>query len=161
MLLVSVTMQFKEEIFREFDEMITRYMHPARHPNIQFTEKTIDKWQRRMKNGEILYVVAMDKFTGDFLGFFGVENLPARDLEMGGWLKKSVHGHRFGQEAAAALKGWADQHLDYDYIRWPCAAENIASCKVAESLGGEVHRRYESTNESGLTWDFLEYRIPR
>ena len=35
---------------------------------------------------------------------------------MGVWLKKSVHGHGFGKEAMTAIKKWADDNLDYDYI---------------------------------------------
>ena len=114
-----------------------------------------------MKNGVELSTVVLLKETGEFLGRFVLENLDQKNPEMGGWLKPSAHGHHYGQEAAAGLKKWADEHLEYDHILWPCATENIASRKVAESLGGEIHKEYIKTTDSGKTWPFVDYWITK
>lgn len=159
LLLKAVTEEYTEDIFREFDDEITKYMYPAAHDDIEFTKNLVKKWRAELEAGTRLLVVVLDKNSKEFLGFFGVEDLEQRDIEMGGWLKKAAHGNKYGQEAVAALKKWADENVDYDYIKWPCAKKNIASCKVAESLGGEIKKEYEKTNESGYTWDYVEYWI--
>ena len=49
--------------------------------------------------------------------------------------------------------------FSYEHLIYPVAAENIASRKIPESLGGKVMKEYEKTNLSGRTWPFVEYWI--
>jgi len=97
------------------------------------------------------------KKSGEFLGCFAPEDLDKKNPEMGGWLKKSAHGHGYGRESAAALKQWADENLDYDHIIWPCAQANSASCQLTESLGGKIDREYEKKMASGSVWATRDY----
>lgn len=161
LILVPVSTKYTKEVFKEYREPLTKYMHhPSAGTLAELTERT-KKWERQIDASERLFMAVLLKETEEFLGCFSLENIKESIIEMGGWLKKSAHGNRYGQEAAATLKQWADANLDYEYIKWPCAKENIGSCKVAESLGGKVAREYEKTNTSGYTWDFVEYRIMR
>ena len=101
----------------------------------------------------------LKKETEEFLGCFSLENINEKSPEMGGWLKEEAQGHGYGKEAALAIKKWAHEHLLYQYILWPCAEKNIASCKLAESLGGVVKRTYKKTNQQGKTFTFYDYWI--
>ena len=101
------------------------------------------------------------KESKEFLGCFGLEGIKEKTPEMGGWLKQSAHGHGYGREAAAALKQWADENLEYDHILWPCAKENTSSCQVAEALGGKIHKEYVKKTDSGKTWASVDYWITK
>lgn len=127
--------------------------------NLDILKKQIKDREIDVKSGEGLPLVILLKKTDEFIGRFALEGIDQKTPEMGGWLKQSAQGSGYGTEVAAALKHWADENLDYDYILWPCAVENKASCKLAESLGGKIHRKYIKKNARGKTWDFLEYRI--
>jgi predicted acetyltransferase len=49
--------------------------------------------------------------------------------------------------------------MKYEYLKYPCVKENIASCKIAESLGGVVDHEYTEKNGSGEEQLLVEYHI--
>lgn len=104
-----------------------------------------------------MQLVIMDKASGEFLGCVGLHHIDKKDPEFGIWLKKEAHGNKYGVEAIAALKEWADDNLDYDYIRYPVVKENIASRKIAETVGGEPKREFMAKNANGDVMDEVEY----
>ncbi len=62
--------------------------------------------------------------------------------ELGIWLKQAAHGHKYGLEAITAIKNWAIENLDYEYLLYPVDRVNIASTKILERLGGKIFREY-------------------
>lgn len=159
--LVPVSDEHIEEIFSGFQEPTIKYMNSPAPKSLDEIKERHENWKVQLKEGTRLFMAVHLKETNEFLGCFALEDLDQDNPEMGGWLKNTAHGQRYGQEACAALKKWADENLEYDHILWPCAKENIASRKVAESLGGKIQREYVYTTNSGKTWDYLDYWIPR
>ena len=159
--LVPITMGHKEEIFREFQEPVTKYMYPKAPEKIEETEEFIKEAIVKLGNGEDLQMVVLLKDTDEFLGCAGLHHIDKPDPEFGIWLKKSAHRNKYGQEAMRALKNWADENLDYKYIKYPVVDENVSSRKVAEFLGGEVAREYDEKMMSGRTYRVLEYRMKK
>lgn len=159
--LVPVAKEHAKEIFQEYREPITQFMNYGAPDNLASVESRIQQRVSDMKAGLQLYMVVLQKDSGEFLGCFALEDLSERNPELGGWLKKAAHGKRYGQEVARALKQWADKNLDYDNLVWPCATANTSSRKLAESLGGTIHKQYEKKNNQGSTLDYLEYWIPK
>ena len=159
--LVPVTTKYAEQIFLEYRDPVIQYMNFGPPESLEILEKRIKEREKKMKNGIQLFMAAILKVSDEFLGCFGLEDLDKENPEMGGWLKKSAHGNGYGREAAAALKQWAEKNLQYDHILWPCAVANSSSCKLAESLGGQVHHEYEKTTARGTKWPFVDYWIPR
>lgn len=161
LVLVPLSEKYAEPCFLEYREPVTTYMNYGPAKSLDTVKDRILEAQNEMKKGVELSMVVLIKESGEFMGRFGLENLDQENPEMGGWLKESAHGNRYGQEAAAALKNWADKNLQYDHIVWPCAAANTPSRKLAESLGGKVQREYEKTNARGVVWSFVDYWIPK
>jgi len=159
--LVPGTVGFAEQIFLEYRDPVIQYMNYGPPESLEQLKERMKNREAEMKKGEQLFMAILLKETGEFLGCMALEDLKEENPEMGGWLKKSAHGHGYGREAAAALKQWAEENLEYDHILWPCAVANVSSCKLAESLGGKVHREYEKTTARGTTWPFLDYWIPK
>ena len=160
LLLVPVSREDSERVFSEYRDPVTFYMNNPPPESLESVETRMEGREKEMKEGILLFMAVLSKESGEFLGCFALEDLDKKVIEMGGWLKEGAQGKGFGKEAVAALKKWADENLEYDYAIWPCAKENTASCKLAESLGGKIAREYKKTNHTG-DWNYLEYQIPK
>lgn len=161
LLLVPVSREYTEEIFLEYREPMTTYMNNTTTGSREALEKRMIERENELKEGKVLFMVVLLKTSGEFLGCFALEDLDQKNPEMGGWLKQSAHGNRYGLEAAAALKKWADKNLEYDHILWPCATMNLPSRKLAESLGGKIHKEYEKKTASGKMWPYVDYWLTK
>lgn len=159
--LVSASGEHTQHIFSEYRYPVTHYMNHPAPDSLKSVEDRMKQREIEMKEGLGLYLAVLQKESGEFLGCFALEELNQEAPEMGGWLKKGAQGKGFGKETTLALKKWADEHLDYAYAKWPCAKENIASCKLAKLLGGRIAREYKKTNYTGYTWEYLEYHLPK
>ncbi|NQV13375.1 MAG: GNAT family N-acetyltransferase [Parcubacteria group bacterium] len=157
--LVPISLTYKDIIFAEFTPEITAYMHPRSAKHVSEIIDFIDNSLVGMKKGSNLQMVALKKVGNEFLGCAGLHNIDTTTPKVGIWIKKSAHGHKYGQEAMRALKIWADENLDYEHILYLVEQDNIPSRKVVESLGGKIARKFSKYNMSGRLQDMLEYRI--
>ena len=123
-LLEGISERYKEDIFREFDEEITRYMHPRPAGHIGETMSFIHKVRKDLASGSQIVACVLKSETREFLGCAGLHDIQTRCPELGIWIKKSAHGNGFGIEAMQALKKWADENLDYQFIKYPVDVRN-------------------------------------
>lgn len=157
--LVSLSEEYAKDIFQNFTEEITTYMHPAAPKTIDDVLAYVHEQFLEMQKGEQFPVIILNKETGEFLGGGGAHQLHSMTPALGIWIKQSAHGHGYGREAVTALKKWLDEHVTYTYIKYPVDRKNTQSRKIAESLGGVVEDEYKKTNMSGNVLDEVEYRI--
>jgi len=158
LLLLPISLEYKDDFFSEFTEEVTTYMYSRSAQIMVETEAFIQKSIQKLENGINLQLVILAKDSKEFLGGTGLYNLD-KEPELGIWLKKAAHGHKYGLEAIAALKEWADENLDYEYLLYLVDQRNIASRKIPEALGGKIIQEYEEINMSGNVLQTLEYRI--
>ena len=130
LVLKPVSLEYKDMIFSEFTDDTTKFMFPSTPKQIEETEKFIQESRDKMKKRTDLSVSIFNKETNEFLGGGGIHNLNTKTPELGIWIKKSAHGNKYGREAVAGLKDWADKNLDYEYLLYPVVKENIASKKI-------------------------------
>lgn len=157
--LKPILMEYKEEIYKEFTKDITTFMIPRPAKDISETEDFINDSIEKLKGGTNLQLVILDKETKEFLGCAGLHEVGKKNPELGIWVKKSAHGQALGKETIIALKEWADENLDYNYILYPVDEENIPSRKIAEALGGKIAREYDQKTIGGNILRYIEYRI--
>lgn len=157
--LVPISPQYREESFREFTPEITRFMLPKSPDTIEETDAFIASAELDLKNGKNLTIVVLKKETNEFLGCGGLHHIDTQTPEPGIWIKKSAHGHGYGVEAVTGLKEWADKNLEYEYLKYPVDKINIASRKIAESLGGIVKQEQMTVGMGGQQLDEVEYHI--
>lgn len=165
LLLKSIAMQYKTEIFKEFTSEIATYMTPRPAIDIFETESFINESLTGLIEASNLQLVIIKKDTHEFLGCTGIHNINAKapDLhpELGIWLKKSAHGNRYGIETIRALKQWAEENLDCNYLIYPVDRDNYPSRRIPERLGGVIVKEYDKQSLSGNTLHLLEYKIPQ
>jgi len=157
--LVPLTREYREKIFKEFTSEVTVFMYPRPPKSIEETDNFISQSLDKLKRGQDLQMVVLDKNTNEFMGCAGLHNLNTLTPELGIWLKKSAQGKGRGLETIATLKKWAEDNVEYDYILYPVADKNIPSRKIVESLGGKIAREYDQTGLGGNKYHCLEYRI--
>lgn len=159
LLLEPISLEYKEDIFKEFTAEITTYMYPAPAKEVSEVEGFIKASLDKSKEGSNLQFIVLEKKSKEFLGCAGLHHVDRLTPEMGIWLKKDAHGKAYGREAMTAIKEWADKNLDYEYILYPVAEDNIASRKIPESMGGLIEYEYQETGLGGNRFYCLEYRI--
>ncbi|MBT3816716.1 MAG: GNAT family N-acetyltransferase [Candidatus Magasanikbacteria bacterium] len=159
LLLQPITLDYAEEIFKEFTPEITTYMFPKSPDKIEETIEFIKTAIKKNETGIDFQVVILDKTTKEYLGNAGIHNINTKTPEFGIWIKKSAHGNAYGKEAMIAFKEWIDDNLDYDYILYPVDKANYASKRIPELLGGEIFREYDQKSMNNKDLHLLEYRI--
>ena len=159
--LLPISSKYRQDIFNEFTEPVARFTFPQPTGDIADTDMFISGSTEKMEQGEELQFVVIHRGSEEFIGCTGLHALLARP-EPGIWLKESAWNKGFGYEIVAALKSWADEHLDYTYLYYPVARENFASRRIPEKLGGKVEKReFESRNARGESHMSVAYRIYR
>lgn len=159
LVLQPITLEYKDEIFKEFTPEITTYMFPKSPEKIEETIEFIEVSIKENAEGSNFQAVVLHKKTKEYLGNAGIHNIDTKTPALGIWIKKSAHGNAYGKEAMRALKEWADANLDYEYILYPVVDVNYASKRIPEFLGGMVFREYDEENMNGRKQHLLEYRI--
>ena len=158
-LLQTITEDYTEEIFREFNAEITTYMHPAPAQDMEETLRFIQVSMERMRVGQNILTVILSPDGDQFLGCAGLHQPHTQTPELGIWLKKAAQGNAYGKEAIHALKAWADQHLNYKYLLYPVDKNNYASRRIPESFNAKIGRSYQDKSMDGRLLNILEYRI--
>ncbi|BAU43320.1 GNAT family N-acetyltransferase [Leptolyngbya sp. O-77] len=146
-------------VFQEFTAAIATFMYPKPPQEIRETDEFLSHALKQNTSGTDLHLTIRRRETAEFLGLCGMTQIQTPTPELGIWLKEAAHGQGFGKEAIARLKAWADEHLDYECLRYPVDRRNLASRKLAEHLGGRIVGKYTQMNLSGRMLDVLEYRI--
>ena len=159
LVLKPMSLDYVEETFKEFTPEITKYMNPRSPEKIDETREYYVSSIKKIEEGEKIEFNFFVKDTGEYIGNGGLSDIKTRTPELGVWIKKSAHGHKYGREAMVRLKQWADESLDYNYIKYPAVDENIASRKIPEFMGGVVEAEYDTVNQAGMKHHLVEYRI--
>ena len=157
--LIPISPAYREDIFREFTERVARYTYPQPTGDIADTDDFITASIENMEQGMELQFVAVLKRSGEFIGCTGLHDLWGRP-EPGLWLKESAWGKGFGFEIVAALKRWADQNLEHEFLYYPVNERNVASRRISEKLGGRLDPdTFIVENVRGKRQRMVAYRI--
>lgn len=159
LLLKPISIEYKKEIFSEFTEEITTYLPISPPLEISETELFIEQSRLALQNGKTLNLVLLSKDSEEFLGGAGVDYIDTGSPKLGVWLKKSAQGYKYGLEVITALKKWVEDNLNSEKILYPVDKANIASRKIAESLKGEIIRKYDCDKTNGETLHVIEYNL--
>ncbi len=159
LVLRPISLEYCEDIFKEFTDEVVVFMNPSPAKDISETEKFIFDSLEKMKSGSDVQQVIVNLANGEFLGCAGLHHINTSVPVFGVWLKKNAHGHKYGQEAMKGLKEWAEKNLKYEYLKYPVAVGNVASRKVAELLGGKIEKEFVGVKQNGEEMREVEYRI--
>ncbi len=159
LVLTPISLNHKEDIFREFTDDITRLMYPSTPKSIDETISFIEASIEGFLEKREIVVAILSKDTREYLGTAGLHRIDSRTPELGIWIRKASHGNGYGREAIKGLKDWADKHLAYEYLRYPVFVDNLPSKKIPESLGGIAKDEYETTNQKGEHHRAVDYYI--
>lgn len=158
--LKPISMQYAEEIFKEFTDEITKLMIPKTPSQIEEVQSFIESSIKNMQDRVELILVILDKISHEFLGVCALHGQPdPRRPVLGIWLKKTAHGNKIGQEAISNLVNWARTNIVYEYFVYPCDESNIPSRKIAEKLQGIKFRTQEIKSLSGNILKEIAYKI--
>ncbi|WP_395947380.1 GNAT family N-acetyltransferase [Caedibacter taeniospiralis] len=159
LLLETLSMEYAEDICKNFTAKITRWMWPSTPKTQAEINQHILEQQQAMSKGEELALLVLKKESQEFVGYIAIHALNTATPEMGIWLKEEAQGQGYGFEALSLLKDWAEENLSFNYLKYPVEKNNFASRALAEKLGGKVEAEYIKKSESGQILDEVEYRF--
>jgi len=160
LVLVPISEKYKQEMFDNLTSEITRYMLVATPKDISETESFVSMAIQKNREGTDFFVTFLSK-DGEFIGNGGLHKIDTKNPEFGVWIKKSAHGKGLGREAMMAIKDWADDNLDYEYLVYPVDERNVTSRKIPEAMGGVIAGKRNHENGNGEELKTVEYRIYR
>ncbi|MCP3943323.1 MAG: GNAT family N-acetyltransferase [Desulfobacteraceae bacterium] len=159
-ILQSIEKKYARQIFKEFTSEITRYMFPSPSKKIEETFLFICESINGMSSGWDLVLVIIEKESGQFIGCCGFHGkTDPRKPELGIWIKKSVHGKKYGRKSMGALMAWAVENIDFDYAVYPVDKANTASRKIAEGMGGIIFEERKIKLMGGRYLDEVVYKV--
>ncbi|MBN9217411.1 MAG: GNAT family N-acetyltransferase [Mesorhizobium sp.] len=144
-----------EEVFTAITPAITRFMQWEAPRSAAEFAKVWRSWLAPIVDGSDLHFVVRSLADHRCLGLVGLHAAKTQCPELGIWIREDSQGRGIGGEAVAAVAEWAIEHLDPECFEYPVAEMNIASRKVAESLGGSV-----VGSRSNAKYTAVVYRIP-
>jgi RimJ/RimL family protein N-acetyltransferase len=131
LVLKPITLSYDQDIFREYNENVTKYTVHGPNESIEAVDEFIKSSMEQAKNGESLTLVVVG---GEFFGLADIKRTNTATPEFGLWLKESAQGAGYGSELIFALADWAQHNLDFDYLIYRADKENVGSWKIAEKL---------------------------
>ena len=156
LLLIPVNMTHVQDIFDNFTTEITTYMYPKPAENIDETKSVVETFIKQRENKtDFVYAITKDD---KFIGLAGIHKLNDPVPELGVWTKKNAHGNKFGREAVTAIVKFM-RKIKFDSFIYPVDKRNVASCKIAESLGGVIKGKRTGKGMAGNELQIVEYWI--
>ncbi|MFV2055035.1 MAG: GNAT family N-acetyltransferase [Thiohalomonadales bacterium] len=158
--LSPISLDYIDDIFREFTNEITRYMFPSPPTEISQVISFIELSRQGMRKKHDLVFVIREISTGEFLGVCGMHGKTTpKTPELGIWLKKSAHFQHYGREAIYYLVEWVREKIIFTYLLYPVDRDNIPSRKIAEYLDGKIIHRGIKKSMSGSLLNEVVYKI--
>ncbi|HPO51056.1 MAG TPA: GNAT family N-acetyltransferase [Spirochaetota bacterium] len=158
-LLVPISFDYAEDIFREFRGDITTYMYPKPPDKIKETEDFIRESLEEMEKGNNIQLVILKADTEEFLGCTGAHKINTLTPELGIWLKRSARGNKYGINAIRLLVDWARKNIKYDFFKYPVDRRNLPSRRIPESFGATIKDEFRCVGESKNELDIVEYQF--
>ena len=143
------------DVFACITPAITRFMTWEPPPSQGAFADTWQSWLPAIAAQNDHYFVIRARTNGQCLGIAALHAMRTKHSELGIWLRADDHGKGFGKEAVTAVVRWASKELRPDYFEYPVAEQNLASRRIAISLGGSV-REHRSTPK----YKSVVYHIP-
>ena len=138
LILKPISYDYKDVIFKEFSQEITKYMAPKPAENIEETKAFIEQSIKGLENGSNLQMVIINKGNNEFIGCIGLHNINKNDPELGIWIKLSSYNNGYGLEAINGLINWANENIKFEYLKYPVDKMNISSRKIPEKNNGGI-----------------------
>ena len=156
---IPISMDYCTDIYKEFTKDIVKYMYPKEPLNIKETQYFIKDSIERLKEGNNLQLVIIDKSNNAFIGCSGLHGIGRNDPELGIWIKRKSQGNGYGRESIHALIKWARENITFEYLKYPVDKRNVASRKIPEDNNGLIMNEYKKINQNGFELDIVEYWI--
>ena len=145
-----------DEAFSCISPSMTRFMTWDPPASRQEFDGIWSEWLTGAADGTEFVFAVRHRTTDQFLGLAGLHRLRSDSPELGIWIREDKQGMAFGREAVQAVLEWASTVSQAPGFCYPVAEENVASRKIAESLGGQV-----VGHQSTPKYESVTYQIPR
>lgn len=157
---LALNQRFVVPIFEHFTAAVTRFMVPRAPHTLGEARDMVADTLDAMRAGHHLTLAVCSRQQGEFLGCLALNGVGTSNPEVGIWLKGTAQGQGVGTEALGSLLAWYQKHFVAEGYIYPADRRNVASCRLAQRLGGRLVRRYLEPSQHGYALDVAEFMIP-
>ena len=157
---LSLGHRFVVPVFDHFTAEVTRYMVPRPPRTLGEARDMVADTVDAMRVGHHLSLAVCSRNQGEFLGCLALNGIGTPTPELGIWLKGTAQGQGIATEALGSLLAWYQKHYSVDGYVYPADCRNLASCRLAQRLGGRLARRYMERSLNGYDLQVAEFWIP-
>lgn len=159
LILIPVSEDHIEEIFKYFNKQVTTYMIASEAKDIDETCEVVQKFIKQRKNNtDYVYAITL-KASNEFIGLVGVHNLQEEIPKLGIWTKIGSHGNHYGREAIGGVLEYA-KSLEIEKMHYPVDRRNVPSKSIPIFYGGKLIIDYkEIKTADGRTLEEEIYEI--
>jgi [ribosomal protein S5]-alanine N-acetyltransferase len=161
LILKPVSIEYAEDIYHYFDRDVTQFTYSEPNRDLEQAIDFIHAARMELLNRSGLSLAIIDRQSQEFLGICGILRTNTPTPEPGLWVKKTSHGRGYGKESMTGVVQWVWQNMKCDRLIYKADRRNLASQKIARSLGGELVGEEENINPHGKVLDLLVYQIDR
>lgn len=126
-----------DDIYRHFNEQVTRYMFPPAAKDRKEMQAAVHRFMTQWSSGTDAVFTVVRKGSEEFIGVAGLHGLKQEIPEIGIWTKLEAHGRHYGREAVGGLIGYA-RTLGLRVLCYPVDRRNIPSRKIPRFYGGQL-----------------------
>lgn len=117
--LIPVSDKHVDDIVTYFTNEVTEYMYPSGSKSQDEIRHWVFVKNIEMKQNAEMIMAVILKENNEFLDIAAIHQVNTKTPELGIWIKKSAQGKKYGRESITALKIWAENNLEYLYLKYP------------------------------------------
>jgi len=141
--LKPISYDYTEEICMEFIPKLKNKTTQETIVNIEKSKQMIGKSLKELKNGTILKMVIISKYSNEFIGLIELNEINTIEPFVEIWIKKASRKKGYGLEAMNGLLEWTNENIKFNYIYYSLRKKTIIKRKEPRINNGKTIKVYK------------------
>jgi RimJ/RimL family protein N-acetyltransferase len=142
------------------DPEVIRHTFDAPPASIESERAHLVAYQDVYRDDGFARLAAIDRASGEFLGWCGLRKQPDGEIDIGYRYKRAAWGRGFATEASRVCLAYGFRELGLARIIATAFVENVASIHVLEKLGLVFEERFEQKGQAILRYAIAKSAWP-
>ncbi|MDD6794472.1 MAG: GNAT family N-acetyltransferase [Clostridiaceae bacterium] len=156
--IIKADLKYLNDYYKEFTAEICQYQYPDPFKSLADAKELLEYFMGEMNEGNMIELMILDQ-NQEFIGSMEAFGFKEEALEVGLWLKSSVHGKGYGYEALKALVDYLKEKYPQKDIIYEVDERNTASIALVKKFPYTVKEANDFITESGKKLRLVPYLI--
>ena len=154
--IIKTDFNYLIDYYKEFTDDICMYQYPDSFKALEDAEEAIKYFADKMNQGMMLELMILTK-DKEYIGSMEEFGLKEEEIEVGLWIKSSVHRKGYGYEALKGLVDYLNENYPGKDIIYEVDERNKASISLVEKFNYIVRETNDIETESEKKLRLITY----